>query len=117
MDLKVWPSRYARRARSQSDGYRAGECVLRLCVSLREKTARMAKDQTIESYVPARLDRLAVELVALAHRGFARRNVDLGWSGSHIGRSVGWSFDTSRDARIERRASRCERDVLSWRAQ
>ena len=52
-----------------------------------------------------------MELVALAHRGFARRDVDPGWSGSHIGRSVGWSFDTPRDARIERRASRCERDV------
>src|SRR5262249_27213613 len=58
-----------------------------------------------------------MELVALADRGFARCDVDLGWFGSHIGRSIGWSFDTSRDARIKRRASRCERDVLfGWRS-
>src|SRR5262249_44796729 len=54
----------------------------------------------------------AVEFVALAHRRFARSDVDPGWPRSHVGRSFGWCSNPPRDPRIERYRSRCECDVL-----
>src|SRR5262249_21494268 len=57
----------------------------------------------------------AVELVALAYRRLARGNVDSRWAGGHARRGLGRSVDSSRDARIERRPSRCERYVLFGR--
>src|SRR5262249_44553618 len=54
----------------------------------------------------------AVEFVALAHRRFARSNVDSRRTGGHACWSFGRRFNTLRDARIERRPSRCERNLL-----
>src|SRR5262249_23736713 len=55
-----------------------------------------------------------MEPMALAHRGFARRDMDSRWPRSHIGRSARRNLDAARDAWINRYAGRRERDLLSY---